>query len=237
MFENRTKSSLLNRATFLGLRRNNDERIKYKEYKYNVNHNFFDTYNLDSCYWAGFISADGWIYDENCSLLGLKLSKKDIKHLKFFKKKIETESPIKEGVGVSFNKEIEYCKLIIYSRKIINDLRINFNIISKKTLINVPPKINSIDNKLAFILGLLDGDGSVYKVNKNIRITFLGTKDVLLWIKETLEELVGDITANILKKGKIFSLGISGNQSDIFLSWVEKTNLYCLERKIKKYGR
>jgi hypothetical protein len=238
MFKNRSKSSLMNRATLLKLKRNNDERIKYKEYKYMVNHNFFSEYNLESCYWAGFISADGWIDDKKCSLLGIKLSKKDIEHLKIFKLKIETDSPIKVGNGISFNKEVEYCKIIIYSRKIVDDLKSNFNVTKNKTLTNTRPKIDSLNNKLAFICGLLDGDGSVYKINNKNRVTFLGTKDILCWVKETLNELIEyeDLKVNILKKGNIFSLGLSGRHSDTFLDWVNKNDLYCLERKIKKHG-
>ena len=74
-------------------------------------------------------------------------------------------------------------------------------------------------------------------LNKNIRITFLGTYEVLCWVKETLKEFGININSNILSKGKIFSFSITGNNTKNLIDWVKNKNIYCLERKIKKYAR
>ena len=54
----RTESSILNRSTKLKLKK---LVRKEKKNKYEINHNFFSDKNYLSCYWAGFLAADGFI--------------------------------------------------------------------------------------------------------------------------------------------------------------------------------
>lgn len=237
IFPNRSKSSILNRAYLLGLKCDYQLRKNNRKYKYDVNHNFFSENSIISCYWAGFISADGWVMTANTSSLGIKLSNKDYNHLLKFKNDIKSESPIFLKEGMSFGKKNQACMITIYSKQIINDLRNNFNIVPKKTLINIPPKINEDVNKLSFIVGLLDGDGSIYKdKNGNIQITFLGTYEILEWVKKTLEGFVGVIKNKINVKGKIYSLRISNSLLiNKLIEIIKKNGIFYLERKIGKY--
>jgi len=236
-FINRSESAILNRGYILGLQCNYLERLKHKKYKYLVNHNFFSEYTNENCYWAGFISADGWVMTKG-SLLGLKLSIKDESHLNYFKKVINSESPIKYLEGNSFGKIRKFCQLNIYSNIIIKDLRNNFNVIDNKTFINIhPQKIENIDNKLAFIIGLLDGDGSIYKHNNFLKMTFLGTFDMLSWVKKTLEEIVGELKPKINKNNNIYSFTISNKPILKIIEIINEKKIYHLNRKIGKYGK
>lgn len=236
VFPNRSKSSILNRAYQMGLKCDYQLRETKRKYKYDVNHNFFSENSILSCYWAGFISADGWVMTANTSSLGIKLSERDYNHLMKFKEDIKTNSPIFIREGMSFGKKTRTCMMTIYSKQVIKDLMVNFNIIPKKTLINIPPNINEDINKLSFIIGLFDGDGTIYKdKNGDIRITFLGTYEILEWVKHTLEVFMGDIKSNIHKKNKIYSFSISNKLSLKLIEIIRVNDMFKLERKIGKY--
>lgn len=238
IFPNRSKSSIINRGYFLGLKCDYNLRKTERKYKYTVNHNFFSEYNINSCYWAGFISADGWVMTGNTSTLGIKLSIKDYDHLINFKKEIKTDSPLFIKEGISFGKKTKTCMISIYSKQIISDLRENFNIIPCKTLVNKPPKIDNDLNKLSFIIGLMDGDGTVYKdKNGYMRIIFLGSYEILEWVKKTLVMFLGEIKSNVNKKGKIYSFSISNDLSLKLINIVKKNKIVYLKRKIDKYDK
>jgi hypothetical protein len=237
LFPNRSESSIINRGYLLGLKCDYNLRKTERKYKYNVSHNFFSKHNINSCYWGGFISADGWVMTANTSSLGIKLSIKDYDHLIKFKNEIKTDSPIFIKEGMSFGKKNKTCMISIYSKQIITDLRENFNIVPNKTLVNKPPKIDDNLNKLSFIIGLMDGDGTVYKdKNGYMRITFLGSYEILEWVKKTLVEFLGEIKSKINKKNKIYSFSISNNLSLKLINIVKKNNMVYLNRKIDKYG-
>jgi hypothetical protein len=238
LFPNRSESSIINRGYLLGLKCDYNLRKTERKYKYNVSHNFFSKHNITNCYWGGFISADGWVMTANTSSLGIKLSIKDYDHLTKFKNDIKTGSPIFIKEGVSFGKKNKTCMISVYSKQIINDLRENFNIVPNKTLVNKPPKIDNDLNKLSFIIGLMDGDGTVYKdKNGYMRITFLGSYEILDWVKKTLVVFLGEIKGKINKKGKIYSFSISNDLSLKLINIVKKNNMVYLKRKIDKYGK
>lgn len=237
LFPRRTKSSILNRAYNLKLKKNFNETIKYKKYKYDTNHNFFSDVNTINSYWAGFISADGWVESKNNSRLGIKLSKKDYNQLAEFKKIIQTESPITEKEVVSFGKNTRQVQINIYSNTIIKDLKHKFNIVDKKTLINVPQNLQEFNCKMAFIVGLFDGDGTIVKYKNNFRVSFLGTFEMLSWVKLCLEKLIGhQLKSNILKFGNVYRFGISNKPSLALIDWIRVNKVYCLNRKIGKYA-
>ncbi len=181
--------------------------------KYKVNDNFFEVPNILNCYWAGFISADGCIFNKHGQdVLSIALSSIDKNHLKRFIKDIEFEGDIKDYcVHKEYNNEKKVFKvssITITSQKISDDLNKNFNIIPKKSLILLPPNIT--DNKLidAFICGYIDGDGSISLCNsrRNIQsilsISLLGTKEMCEWIKSRYTEILNKKCGSILKRNK-----------------------------------
>ena len=170
----------------------NNIKIRGKGCKYNksgnlyikqhsCNENYFSKPNIENCYWAGFIAADGCITEDNS--LSITLSIKDINHLKKFKNKIEYTGEIK--IYTKKNKK-KYCRIEIFNKNITNDLLNNFKITKRKTLILKPPDLKNKNHIKSFITGYIDGDGHT-GVHQNIfYISVLGTKSMITWIRKYL---------------------------------------------------
>ena len=136
----------------------NNIEIRRKHSK--IKEDYFENPNCEkSAYWAGFIAADGYIYNPNKgnsqSSLTIELASKDKNHL--FK------------LGFDLNKNItDYdkhnsCKLRITSNKICKDLE-QYKIYQNKSFtLQFPENINS-ENIHHFIRGYFDGDGSFTKI-------------------------------------------------------------------------
>ena len=133
--------------------------------KYSVNKEYFKIPNEQNCYWAGFIAADGCVEDKNRLSIGLK--KDDINHLEEFSKAIEYTNNVKLYNDVA--------TVTINCKEICEDLRINFNIVPRKSKILIPPNIIDEDLVACFIKGVIDGDGSI---DKN-KLVIYGTKDFI----------------------------------------------------------
>jgi len=87
---------------------------------YNVNDDYFSEPNLNNCYWAGFIAADGYILkpSDNSVSLSIMLSKKDILHLECLKKEIESDKVIYNCISNGF----PCISITIASKKIVENL-------------------------------------------------------------------------------------------------------------------
>ena len=134
---------------------------------YKINQDYFSVPNLENSYVAGFIAADGNIHKSK-NKLRIDLQIRDAEYLQnivllFSDKKITTTKR-------------NYRSISLWSWKIISDLQKNFNITPNKSLTLKPPKLEG-QNALAFIIGNLDGDGSII-IRKDRRnelcIQFLG---------------------------------------------------------------
>lgn len=145
----------------------------YKQRTYNVDDFFFNIPNELNSYYAGFIAADGCICSRNRDKRTLKigLSSKDSKWLKTFKEKIKSESPIKNRIQ---KKIYEITEISITSKQIVDDLKSNFNVVPRKSLILEPPFIKEQNLKYAFICGYIDGDDTIFlsKRKNGINKTF-----------------------------------------------------------------
>lgn len=156
------------------LKKNNIELHKRKS-NLSCNKKFFCSYNKESCYWAGFILADGYIR-KNSNNLHIKIKKEDDEHLKNFLRTIGVQE-------VDVNKLIKYKYNYVYFDLFIEDLVFGlknfFSIGNKKSLIAL------VDNKIPenllshFIRGYFDGDGSISNSKKYPVVSFTGTLDVL----------------------------------------------------------
>jgi hypothetical protein len=178
-----------------------------------VDHIFFESYNPYSCYWAGFILADGYVRTEKRNLLSIKLSIKDLSHLEKFKEAIKSEG------SIEVNKD--FCRISISSKKIIDDLREKFSIVSKKTFIAF------IDNKIPkeylshFIRGYLDGDGTL-TVSTCETLGFLGTLETL----DSIRNFFYDSGIKLRTKEKP---SISKNKNIFSVSYYGKSAISCCE--------
>ena len=220
------------------LKENNivSERIT-RPYKNFFNINFFSEYNENSCYWAGFIMADGNIHSKRKSLC-ISLSSVDREHLEKFKKDIDFTGPISDYIGYNkkYKTEFKYSKITIGGKWFANDLETNFNITSKKTFSTTFP---DIPNEFipAFIRGYFDGDGSIEN-NGNSHI--VGTYELLSSIQDFFYKNGIKIKGKtgygkITPTKSIYSISYNSENAIKFLNIIYGNSKIHLDRKYLKY--
>lgn len=175
------------------------QKRKNSSQRYSINDSFFCDPKILNSYWAGFIAADGCILEKKINnILQLELSCKDIKHLEKFKKDICFDGNIyKTQRCTNYHKEVCSCKISISSQKICDDLRINYNITPRKTNTIKPPIILDDTNSLAFICGLIDGDGCITLNTNNVTIRCCGRLELMEWAANKINEIL-NIKNNII---------------------------------------
>lgn len=177
--------------------------IRYYLLKYNIplrkssanryvrNEDFFQTPNLENCYWAGFIAADGCITKTNS--ISLHIQSQDKHLLEAFKQQCGFVGPITDLQTYNKQRMKSYSSTMLRicgSNKWVTDLNNNFNITQRKSIILQPPNIIDINLQLQYIIGLIDGDGSVsLDTNQQLRFNLVGTKDIVEWSSEILHTL------------------------------------------------
>lgn len=150
--------------------------------KFTVNESYFSIPNINNCYWAGFIAADGCVSKKN--LLEINLGKKDKCILERFIEQVDYKGVVKTNKGKTFDN----VRIAISCPQWISDLNNNWNITKQKTGTLKPPNLTELEHKLSYIIGYIDGDGSVYKLKKekHICLSICGNKEILEWISKTL---------------------------------------------------
>lgn len=207
--------------------------IKIRKHGFSCDENFFSDLSLKACYWAGFIAADGYVLTD-FPRMGIAIHKKDEKHLKKFKKAIKFTGDVKQYISKGFNTLTPYCRIIINSQKVKDDLLKYFNITEKKSLTLKPPKLLSFNRKLAFIAGYIDGDGSIYTQHGKLpTIEILGTYEMLDWINKTLKKYnFNNKISKAKKTSSISRIKFQGTGKIIALCKnIRKLKLPLLERK------
>jgi hypothetical protein len=162
--------------------------------KFNIN--YFKDINPRKAYWAGFIAADGCIV-KNGTSLQLGLNEKDSHHLITFMKDLScnkelTHYTTKDGyktVVTSFTNK-DFCI----------DLLSKFNITPRKSMSYKFPSLSK-ELQLPLIAGYIDGDGGLYRDNRDDSLCFnvLGTLNVVESIRSILQP---EVTSNIHKHTK-----------------------------------
>jgi hypothetical protein len=183
---------------------------------YSCNDSFFTSDAPESFYWAGFIAADGCIFNnkKGNTQLKINLSVFDVEHLKKFVDAVNFTGKIE---NIKWKKK-DGVLVRITSKQIVEDLK-RFNIVPKKTFIYTLPEW-LIDHPLVnhFMRGYFDGDGSVWftlpKTNKTQVLNFeiLGTNSLVNTYTAILNKKC-DVNFLIRKKKKIWHGRFSGNQA------------------------
>lgn len=182
-------STLRNKFLKLNLKlRSNKENSR----KYFCNDNIFHVIDTpEKAYWIGFLSADGYVFNRNGKekKVGLSLSVKDLEHLEKFKKFISATYPIHKYTSSGFS-ESEYCRIVVSSDSMYDDLLKN-GVVEHKTEILKPP--NTIPKYLTkyYLLGYFDGDGSIYLSRGRspfYSISIVGTDAICTFINDLLIE-------------------------------------------------
>lgn len=210
-----------------------------------VNENFFSEPNLLNSYWAGFIAADGSIQDKNNKLC-IELSLKELYHLENFKKHIESEHKIGQRTRTILIKQnknpiiiVSTCSIQIGNPKLIKDLKDNFKITGKKSNREKFPTLSK-ENLKSFIIGYIDGDGSIMKVKNrpnSLKLQILVSKELLTNIKKFFEKeynFYSDKGIHKYQKGNIHSYVLNGTAFIFILKELSLIAVPKLERKWNK---
>lgn len=172
---------------------------KYINYKYKYNKNYFNIPNLMNCWYAGWLAADGAILKRKCSDgihydLSWECHAQD-KHIQeLFIKELNYSSNTLEFLPTitPINKlyEMHSRIRINHIEQMAEDLKNNFSIINNKTYRLGPPNLSSIELKLAYLIGLINGDGCIYFDNRiqNLSIYVVSSsEEIIKFVKNTIE--------------------------------------------------
>jgi hypothetical protein len=179
--------------------------------------------DLETCYWIGFLLADGHIYKEMNIQMNLSISDSD--HILRFKRHI--------GDFPTYKSE-NIIRICISDVKLAKYLSDRFNWKSNKT--KIPPILNNLSEKQMFslIIGFIDGDGSIS--SKSIKV-----KCDISW-KNILQDFYYHLTGDN-KEFKITNCGCSifyiSKLETIFQikELAEKFKLPIMDRKWSKIKR
>lgn len=196
----------------------------------------------------GFIYADGCIAANGGSYkLHIRIHAKDIDYLERIKTCIGYTGPIRRFTSWHGKP---HCSLLIFSRKLGEDLiRLGAGI--RKTYnLTFPSKEQIPDEFLdSFILGFLEGDGSIYSNaakrmaptlgriwrKSYVRVSFCGTFPFLSALKSRLDNR-GILTSSLHKDHSIYSFVIADQKSlHLFLDSIYKNAPFVMKRKHDRY--
>lgn len=236
---NRSYNSCSSRSNRLGL---------YNKYsgakKYFVNDFFWDEPNNLNCYYAGILAADGCLtlYEKRFKYTGnLKwtLKESDENLLINFKKDTNFTGQIKT-IKV---KNCEHYKSIQISCDQWNkNLIEKFNITPKKIYRTLPPNNLTEQQTFCWLIGYIDGDGSVHLDKKNNSLTISVTscsKQLIDFIYEFLKERFPqrvDILREVSSPIKVtntncWRITINGIRALCLYDYLRHYNLPKLKRK------
>lgn len=197
--------------------------------KYKLNENYFEKIdNEHKAYWLGFLYADGYVTKNKLCQIEITLKDKDI--LNDFIKDLEYDNKISYR---NINNKIYY-RLIIYSKKMNNDLQ-KLGCFNNKSLILKFPTEDQVPKDLIhhFMRGYFDGDGNIDISKTSIQFRVVGTEDFLMFYKKILKTYTSCKTINIKQcKGNAFELSIGGRLNCIKIyNFLFKNSTICLLRK------
>jgi len=217
------------------LRRNKINIKRRKDYsKYKFNENYFEVIDSeDKAYFLGLLYADGNI---SKNMIRLQLQAKDKKILQIFKKKLNSNLPIRLRNCFRFSKQDQFLIYII-SQKMTNDL-IDKGCMRCKSLILKFPNNKQVPYHLIhhFIRGYFDGDGCICLSGPLFTIT--STEDVC----QNINIIINEHTKIGIKKlskhpnniTKNYRVGGSKQLKKIFDFLYKDANFY-LQRKYQKF--
>jgi hypothetical protein len=206
-----------------------------------MNSEYFSVPNIENSYWAGFIAADGNIAKKSNSLT-LGLSYRDDDHLRKFCSSLGLpEDRVKNNYrilhkGTDKEKKFPYSCLSVCNKQIKDDLLKNFNITPAKTFTYTHPNITDIECIKAFMIGYLDGDGTISynKCHNSLYISVLGTKEFCEWYSQKSREITGRTFVNVHKHKSVFSFTLNRRFCMEFLEILNVINVPKLSRKWDK---
>ncbi len=206
----------------------NNIKLKY-QHQITENDTFFKDINTEEkAYYLGFICADGSINNKK-SKLSITINTKDIEILYKFKDLLKTTTPITSRIYVDkrTKKNINTTSFQLYSKRIVNDLKLLMINENKSKQLNLP-KIN--DELIRFFIrGLFDGDGHIGKKQIDLISTNECLDDIIFYLTKNNINVLKNILS-INKKKNVFKLFI-GKDRMKFLNLIYENSQIHLTRK------
>ena len=209
---------------------------------YTVNESYFNKIDsVEKAYWLGFLEADGSI---NRNKINLTLQRRDERAIQNFLDSIGSDKPIKyKTVYFKGEKECQQAYVSVDSLSMVKDLE-RHGCTRNKSLTLSPPIFLSKDLVPYWILGYMDGDGSVSIFSDKSRngcirfkIGFTGTKEVLEFIREFFQNSA-KITQEHRCRNNTYRFVVTETKAIDFLSRVySNRRIYeiSLDRKRNKF--
>jgi hypothetical protein len=199
LFPNRTYNSLLQKAVELGLRMEPGFRKRKGDLT------FLNTLNSESCYWWGFILADGHLSKSN--EISISVHRDDEDHLRIISNKL--------GVQIKHHKQM--CYFMVGDKDFSTKWKKILDMSDECTKTYCPPNITIFkDYFIELFIGLIDGDGHIRFKNGYYNCTIELYKtwfDVLENFKIMLQSLGISSVVKYTKKGKYCRLSIVGKEN------------------------
>ena len=219
--------------------------------KYSKNEDFFAIPNTVNSSLAGIFASDGNIrqrkYNWGISYsINLGISQRDRQMLEEINRRCLSNYIIRNYIYKKNIKKYYYeCHMSMLSfysaQRWEEDLEKNWNLIGgNKTLRIKPPNLDNLDNCLAFISGLITGDGTIYMVKRgqqipDIRISMLGTYDLLVWCRTKICDFLGQNIRGQVRRERpevnVFSLCFGGIGAARLIEKINKMDVIKLTRK------
>lgn len=181
--------NLSGKAVFRIMKENNWLHPKrYVQRKHKIDETIFEKIDTEEkAYWLGFIYADGNVCKRTLSVRQ-KGNKDGYNHLLKLKSFLGVDNKIETGIQNSWGVETPYCRLSVYSKKIVEDLKQKGCVPKKSLILTFPSKEILPENlRYHFIRGYFDGDGGFLTgKNNGIAMSFNGTKEFLEKVREIL---------------------------------------------------
>lgn len=156
---------------------------------YTLNENFFSEQTPLSCYWAGFIAADGYLNKKD-SGVGIGLQRRDRGHLEAFLEDIGSTSKVVDFMSsCRETKDLPSSRVCIYNKNLRKDLEDTFNLTTKKSLTYSPPNFKDEETELAFFKGMIDGDGTTNERNNVVHVALCGSEHTIDWAEALMENI------------------------------------------------
>ena len=215
---NRSKASLAQKAKSLGLSGYSGNHSWHSTLSHNKK--YFDVANISNSYWAGFITADGYIDFKN-NKVRIKLSAKDKEQLIQLKSTLDFTGTVREYTRTTNYGKYDTCYLdICGASTLIKDLVNTFNV-------KQAPKLNNTLNELSYLKGLIDGDGSISKDGKTFEV--ICSPEIAKWIIKLGISL--DCNLNIRDCKTSPHMKIVYKTDISFLNLIKNSSQFGLKRK------
>lgn len=201
--------------------------------------------SAEAFYWIGFLMADGYV-DHKQKRISLAISKLDELHLSKFANFINcnninfSSNKSKSPSGKIYIKET--CQISAADKYIIPQIIEKFNFKPKKTY--NPPDLNCLNNNInlciSFIIGFIDGDGTISTSKNNSKLCTLAIRCHTSWLNNL--QYFSDKICNEInippKKAYIYDncavIQMNTKMIKHLYNNIIKLNLPILERKWKK---